>query len=116
MVIGGDLIDLYADYEYARGDSSSRSRDRRQEFRTTAKVARTTNDIYKAVTNDKSNAYERLGGVIGLAVGTAYGVATLPVTVVDGPMPFFDVAWAYSTARITRSAVETGRRVGSFFD
>ena len=116
LVVGGELIDLYADYEYARGDSSAKSRDRRRELRTTAKVVKTTNDIYKGVTNETSNRYETIGGYVGFGVGVAYGYATLPVIAADGPLPFMDLAWAYSTARITKRSVDTGRRIGKLFD
>lgn len=116
LVIGGELIDLYADYEYARGDSSSRARDRRRELRTTAEVVRTTRDIYRAVTNDKSNTYETIGGAVGLGVGVVYGYATLPVVIADGPLPFMDLAWAYGTARFTKRTIESGRRFGRMYD
>ena len=116
LVVGGKLIDLYADYEYARGDSSDRARDRRKDLRTLAKTARTTNQIYQTVSEPGMGRYEKIGGAVGLGVGVAYGYATLPVVVFDGPLPFFDIAWAYSTARFTQKSVKTGRMIGKQFD
>lgn len=114
--MGGQLIDLYADYEYARGDSSDRARDRRKDLRTLAKTSHTTNQIIQNVSEPGMGRYEKIGAGVGLGVGIAYGYATLPVVALDGPLPFFDLAWAYSTARMTQKAVRTGRYVGKQFD
>jgi hypothetical protein len=114
--VGGELIDLYADYEYARGDSSDRARDRRKDLRTLGKTARTTNQVYQAVADPAMGRYEKIGAGVGLGVGVAYGYATLPVVLADGPLPFFDIAWAYSTARFTQKSVKTGRYIGKQFD
>lgn len=116
LVVGGELIDLYADYEYARGDSSDRARDRRRDLRTAAKTARTTQDIYTAVSEPTVGTWEKVGGTVGLGVGALYGYATLPVVLADGPLPFFDIAWAYSTARFTHRSVKAGRQIGKQFD
>ena len=114
--MGGELIDLYADYEYARGDSSDRARDRRKDLRTLGKTARTTNQIYQSVTDPGMGRYEKIGAGLGFVAGAAFGYATLPVVVADGPLPFFDIAWAYSTARFTKKSVQTGRNIGKQFD
>jgi len=110
--VGGDLIDLYADYEYARQDSSDRARDRRDDLRTLAKTARVISDISPS----GPGRYETIGGTVGLGMGIVYGYATLPVVVVDGPLPIFDMAWAYSTARFTKKSVDAGRKFGKQFD
>ena len=112
LVIGGDLIDLYADYEYARQDSSDRSRDRRDDLRTLAKTARVLNSIGTS----GPGRYEKVGAAVGFGIGVAFGYATLPVVVLDGPLPIFDVAWAYSTARFMHKSVKTGRMIGKQFD
>ena len=116
LVMGGELVDLYADYEYARGDSNDRARDRRKDLRTLAKTARTTNEITSTLSDPAMGRYEKIGAGVGLGVGIAYGYATLPVVVLDGPLPFFDIAWAYSTARFTQKSVKTGRYIGKQFD
>ena len=45
-----------------------------------------------------------------------YGLATLPVVAVDGPLPFVDAAWAWSTYRVTRRAQQVGGAVGAEID
>ena len=112
--IGGDLIDLYADYEYARDGDNSTSAHRYKDLRKTAKILRDSDAVYKQV-NDPGN-YETIGGAIGLGLGVVYGYATLPVVAIDGPLPFMDLTWAYGTARFTKKSIETGRRFGKHFD
>ena len=112
--VGGDLIDLYADWEYARSDEL-RGRGRRDDLRLLSKTAKTTGQIAKQA-QDSMGTWEKFGGTVGLGVGVVYGYVTLPVVVADGPLPFLDLAWAYSTARFTRSAIDTGRRAGKHFD
>jgi len=113
--LGGELIDLYADYEYARQDSSPDARSRREDLYLLSKTTKTVGQISKQA-QDEMGTWEAVGGTVGLAVGVAYGYATLPVVVLDGPLPFLDMAWAYSTARFTYRAIETGRSVGKKFD
>ncbi len=67
-------------------------------------------------TQDEIRTWEIVGGLVGAGVGIAFGYATLPVVAVDGPLPFLDLAWAYTTARISYRAIETGRTIGRQFD
>ena len=68
------------------------------------------------VQDDKSFGFEEVGSLVGLGVGIAYGVATFPVTALDGPLPALDAAWAWSTFRFTRKAVELGSFIGRGID
>jgi hypothetical protein len=65
---------------------------------------------------DKTFGFEEVGSLVGLGVGIAYGVATFPVTALDGPLPALDAAWAWSTFRFTRKAVEVGSFIGRGID
>ena len=107
--LGGQLIDLYADYEYARGGDTA------SDYRTVSKLLKTTQVIANKATLKKGR-YETFGGVIGTGVGIYYGAVTLPVAALDGPLPIFDLAWAYSTARFTKKAMEVGSKIGKQFD
>jgi len=108
--LGGELIDLYADYEYARGDENG------SDLRTVSKLLKTTQVIANKVSDDKAGKFEAAGSLVGLGVGITYGAVTLPVVAADGPLPIFDVAWAYSTARFTKRSVELGAKIGRQFD
>jgi len=60
--------------------------------------------------------FEEAGKLAGLWFGMSYGLATLPVVALDGPLPFFDAAWVASTYRITQKAVYVGGEVGATID
>ncbi len=60
--------------------------------------------------------FEEAGKIAGLWFGLVVAAATLPVTVVDGPLPFMDAAWVISSARITKSAIDVGGQLGSYID
>jgi len=65
---------------------------------------------------ENSFGFEEAGSLAGLWFGMAYGLATLPVVALDGPLPFLDAAWAFATFRVTRRAVSVGKEVGKFID
>jgi len=60
--------------------------------------------------------FQEAGKLAGLWFGMSYGLATLPVVALDGPLPFFDAAWAASTYRITQKAIYVGGEVGATID
>ena len=113
--VGGELIDLYADYEYARSDESTGARRRREDLRLLLKTAKTTGQIAKQ-SQDSMGTWEAVGGTVVLGVGVVFGYLTLPVVVADGPLPFLDIAWAYSTSRFTYRSIKGGRTIGKQFD
>jgi len=60
--------------------------------------------------------FEEAGQLVGLWVGLGFGLATMPVVAVDGPLPFADAAWVISTARMTKTAIDVGGEVGAIID
>tara|TARA_R110001592_G_scaffold329135_1_gene610839 strand:+ start:182 stop:547 length:366 start_codon:yes stop_codon:yes gene_type:complete len=65
---------------------------------------------------DNQFNFEQAGKVTGTWFGLVYGLATLPVVALDGPLPFFDAAWAFSTYRFTRRSTEVGGLIGKEID
>jgi len=115
LVVGGKLIDLYADYDYAVGVGSGLAGDKRREYRQIAKFARATEKVVRK--RPDMGKYERVGHNVGTGVGIAYAIATAPVTLLDSPLPGpADVAWAYSVMEFTDQAQSAGRYIGKQFD
>jgi hypothetical protein len=75
-------------------------------------------DVKASLDAIKENRFgaEEVGSLVGLWFGLSYGLATLPVVALDGPLPFLDAAWAFATFRVTRRAVSVGKEVGKFID
>ena len=112
--VGGDLIDLYADFDYAVGVGNGRAGDKRREYRQVATLMRKTEPV---VRSRRMGKYERAGHNVGTGVGVAYAIATAPATLLDSPLPGpADIAWAYSVMEFTDRAQSTGRKIGKKFD
>ncbi len=60
--------------------------------------------------------FEEVGQLVGLWAGLGFGIATMPVVALDGPLPFMDAAWIISTARMTKTAIDAGGQVGAIID
>lgn len=112
--VGGQLIDLYADYQYAVGVGNGVVGDRRKEMRQVATLARKTERV---VRSRRMGKYERAGHHVGTGVGVAYAISTAPITLLDSPLPGpADVLWAISVMEFTDQAQSAGRSVGKMFD
>lgn len=72
-------------------------------------------ESYSAAQEDRFG-FEEAGQLVGLWIGLGFGLATMPVVALDGPLPFMDAAWVISTARMTKSAIDAGGNVGQFID
>lgn len=116
--IGGELIELKADYDYATGEISGKQR---KEQRAYAKDVRKMGDIPQVVSAKRKDegmgTGETIGHYAGLGAGVVFAVATFPVTQLDSPLigPA-DLAWAGATIRFTQRAQHVGRSIGSQFD
>ena len=75
-----------------------------------------TPEVVGLVDDDPLITLEQVGEFVGIWFGMVYGLATLPVVAVDGPLPFLDAAWAWSTYRFTRRAQEVGGTIGREID
>jgi len=75
-----------------------------------------TPEAVGVVESDNAVSFEQVGEFVGIWFGMVYGLATLPVVAVDGPLPFLDAAWAWSTYRVARRAQQVGGAVGKEID
>jgi len=116
--MGGKVIELKADYDYATGKSSAQERNIKRKM---AKDFRVIEEVPSVLTTSSSDdgmgTFETIGHFAGLGAGVMFGVATFPVVVADSPMigPA-DLAWFGATIRFTQKAQTIGRTVGSWAD
>ena len=115
--IGGQVIELKADYDYATGKSTAQQRNVQRKM---AKDVRQIKKVPEMVLSDKKSemgTYETVGHYLGLGAGVAFGVVTFPVTQADTPLigPA-DFAWFAATIKFTQKAQTIGRTVGSWAD
>jgi len=116
--IGGKVIELKADYDYATGKSTAQQRNVQRKM---AKDVRIIEEVPGVISSSSSDdgmgTFETIGHWAGLGAGVMFGVATFPVTQADTPMigPA-DLAWFGATIRFTQKAQYVGRTVGSWAD
>ena len=112
--MGGQVIELKADYDYATGKSTSQERNIQRKM---AKDIRVIEKVPKAIKSTGMGTFETIGHYTGLGAGVLFGVATFPVTQADSPIigPA-DFAWFSATIRFTSQAQTVGREIGSQFD
>ena len=116
LVLGGDLVDLYADYKYAAGVGNGRAGDYRKELSSRAKAVRAADSLVQTVADTGPGTGEKIGSALGFGVGLAYSYATLPIVALDGPLPFLDIAWATSSFEFTKKSTKLGGKIGKKFD
>ena len=118
--IGGELIELTADYQYGQGQTSA---SKRKQQRATAKdvksIGKSLDKMSKktSTSDDGWGPAEKIGYGVGIAVGIAFAVGTFPVVVADGPIigPA-DLAWFAASARFMDKATTIGQKSGEFVD
>jgi len=116
--MGGKVIELKADYDYATGKSTAQQRNVQRKM---AKDVRIIEEVPAVISSsaadDGMGTFETVGHYVGLGAGVMFGVATFPVTQADSPMigPA-DLAWFGATLRFTQKAQTIGRTVGSWAD
>jgi len=122
--IGGLILDGSAmenEFKFGVGErSATEHRKRNQEIKKTKSALKNVGKTVEVVTNqpkdDQAFGFEEAGTLVGLWVGAIFMIATLPVTVVDGPLPIADAAWLYAGTKFTLKAVQTGKEVGRLVD
>lgn len=115
--IGGDLVELKAEYDYQTG------RIPKKERAGLRKLAKDLNligsEVESAMSEDsyEMGTGETIGHWIGFGIGLGFAVATFPITQADTPLigPA-DVAWMAASLRFTSAATSTGEHVGALFD
>lgn len=60
--------------------------------------------------------WEGVGQFTGVWLGAAMALATMPVVVVDGPLPIADTVWLYANVRNTNNLRRRGGIVGAQID
>ena len=118
--IGGRIIECAIDVNYQT--SNMTRKEQRKQKKAVKEVVSTGKKGAEVLTKSVSAysedefGFEELGQMVGLGIGIGFGYATLPVVVLDGPLPFLDTAWLISTARMTKTAIEVGGQLGSVID
>lgn len=118
--IGGEIIELDNDVQLAMGRRTAKEHKGRKSVvkpvvRTLDRSVEILGGGLQAAQEDRFG-FEEAGKIAGLWFGLVVAAATLPVTVVDGPLPFMDAAWLIASARITKTAIDVGGHVGAFID
>jgi len=112
--IGGQVIELKADYDYATGKSTAQQRNVQRKM---AKDVGIIEEVPGFMSDDGMGTFETIGRYAGLGAGVLFGVATFPVTQADSPLigPA-DFAWFSATVKFTQKAQYLGQTVGSWID
>ena len=117
--IGGELIELNADYEYATGQTSAKKRKQQRAIAKDVKsIGKSVDKMSKKTTSDDGwGPAEKIGYGVGLAAGVVFAVATFPVVVADSPMigPA-DLAWFVASARMIDRTTTLGQKSGAYVD
>ena len=117
--IGGDLVELHADYKYATGQITAKKRkQQRAVARDLKSIGKTSKKMSKAAeSRDEWGPAEAFGYGVGLGAGIAFAVITFPVVAADGPLigPA-DLAWLAASMRIMSKTTTTGRQIGEKVD
>ncbi len=118
--IGGKIIELENDVAFGMGKRTAKEhKSRKSRIKPVVKTLEKTADVLGGgieAARENRFGFEEAGKIAGLWFGLVVAAATLPVTVVDGPLPFMDAAWVISSARITKSAIDVGGQLGSYID
>ena len=114
--IGGDLIELKADFDYAVGEISA---SKRKQQKTISKDMKSIGKVTrgKSTSDDGWGPGEKIGYGLGVGAGALFAIGTFPVVVADSPMigPA-DLAWFAASARFMTKSTTIGRKVGRTAD
>jgi len=116
--IGGEVIELKADYDHAIGRISAKERNiQRKMAKDVREIKKVPKMVFPDPSGEKMGTYETIGNAVGLVAGVYFGVMTFPVTQVDSPLigPA-DLAWFGATIRFTQKAQAGGRLIGRQLD
>ncbi len=115
--IGGQVIELKADYDYATGKSTAQQRNIQRKMAKDVRVISKVPGVVSSGMESGMGTFETIGRYAGLGAGVLFGVATFPVTQADSPLigPA-DFAWFSATVKFTQKAQGLGQTVGSWLD
>ena len=115
--IGGELIELKADYDYAVGGTTASKRKQRATAKDVKSIGKSMDKMTKTTSDDGWGPAEKIGYGIGLAAGVAFAVGTFPVVMADSPLigPA-DLAWFAASARFMQKSTAIGQKGGQKVD
>jgi len=65
---------------------------------------------------DEDGYWESIGEAVGTGLGIGVSIATIPITMLDGPLLYFDYAWAIGSLGLINKLGDLGGAIGSHFD
>ena len=115
--IGGKVIEMKADYDFATGRSTAQERNVQRKMAKDILVIEEVPEVVSPASSSEMGTFETIGHYLGLGGGVIFGVATFPVTQADSPLigPA-DFAWFSATIKFTQKSQKIGREVGSWLD
>jgi hypothetical protein len=116
--IGGELIELEADYNYGVNQDPTRRKQQRAIAREVKSAGKAMHSMSKTATkNDTWGPAETLGYGIGLGAGVVYATATFPVVLADSPLigPA-DLLWFASSIKFMQKSTAIGKKMGEEVD
>ena len=115
--MGGQVIELKADYDYATGKSTAQQRNVQRKMAKDIRTIEKVPEMVSSAASSEMGTFETIGRYTGLGAGVMFGVATFPVTQADSPLigPA-DFAWFAATVKFTQKAQMVGQTVGSWLD
>ena len=116
--IGGELIELEADYIYGVNQDLTRRKQQRAIAREVKSAGKAMDSMVKtARENDTWGPAETIGYGIGLGAGVVYATATFPVVLADSPLigPA-DLLWLASSIKFMQKSTAIGKKMGEEVD
>ena len=116
--IGGELIELEAEYDYGTHVQPQRRKQQRALAREVKQAGKSIDKMAKtAKQQDTWGPAETIGYGIGLGAGVIYATATFPVVLADSPLigPA-DLLWFASSIKFMQKSTSIGKKMGEEVD
>jgi len=116
--IGGELIELEADYNSGRMSNAKRRTQQRAPARKVNQAGKAMDSMAKTAKQDDTwGPAETIGYGIGLGAGVVYATATFPVVLADSPLigPA-DLLWFASSIKFMQKSTSIGKKMGEEVD
>ena len=119
--IGGKVMQLATPQQQMQGSLSLTSPGKHLKHLNRAKkagrlVKQATKRIHPYQEIDEEGYWETIGEAVGTGFGIGISIATIPVTMLDGPLLYFDYAWAIGSLGLIKKLGDLGGEIGSKFD
>jgi hypothetical protein len=116
--IGGELIELKADYDYGVGTTTASKRKQNRAMAKDVKsIGKSMDKMTSSTSDDGWGPAESIGYGIGLGAGIVFAIGTFPVVVADGPwIGPADLAWFAAAIRFMQKSTTLGQKTGQYVD